>query len=146
MFTKVVLASHVGLNCKASDLKFTIEDALRRYRPNIDKLSIRSDNGPQMTSNQFYEYVKGLGLEHEFIPVRIPNKNAFIESFFSIVETQFLQVRYFKNFREAYEETHNFIDFYNTERLHGSLKFKSPIEYLKDFKDGKINDNRLVKC
>lgn len=56
-----------------------------------------------MTSNQFNHYITTVGLEHEFIPVRTPNKNAFIESFFSIYETQFLQVRYFNSLKEAYE-------------------------------------------
>ncbi len=70
-----------------------------------------------MTSSQFYKYVNSVGLEHEFIPIRTPNRNAFIESFFSIYETQFLQVRYFDSLKEVYEQTEEFIEFYNTDRL-----------------------------
>ena len=98
VFNKEIKGYHLGYHCKASDLKITIEQAIKQNRPNLDELVIRSDNSPQMTSKQLYNYLDEIGLEHEFIPVRCPNKNAFIESFFSIYETQFLQVRYFKSF------------------------------------------------
>jgi len=34
---------------------------------------------------------------------------------------EFLQVRYFADYSQAYEETVGFIHNYNTERIHGSL-------------------------
>ena len=74
-----------------------------------------------------------------------PNKNAFIESFFSIYETQFLQVRYFETLKDAYEQTEEFIKFYNTERLHGSLKHKTPAEFNDLFNKGEIK-NMVVNC
>lgn len=93
-----------------------------------------------MTSNMFYKYINDIGLEHEFIPVKCPNKNAFIESFFSIFEIQFLQVWYLNSMSEVFEKTVNFIDFYNKERLHGSLKYKTPIQFKEMYKDGLKTD------
>jgi len=119
VFNKEIKNYHLGYNCKSKDLKFAVEQAIAIHKPNISELTLRSDNGPQMTSNQFFEYVSSIHLEHEFIPVRTPNKNAFIESFFSIYETQFLQVRYFNNFKDVYKQTNEFVEFYNNERLHG---------------------------
>ncbi|MFZ9594782.1 MAG: integrase core domain-containing protein [Bdellovibrionia bacterium] len=55
------------------------------------------------------------------IPVQAPNKNAQIESFFSILGLEFLSVIYFYGFEEAYEKTQHFICFYNQDRLHGAL-------------------------
>lgn len=145
VFNKKIVGSHLGYHCKARDLKVTVNQAIRKLKPNLDELVIRSDNGPQMTSNQFNQYILEVGLEHEFIPVRSPNKNAFIESFFSIYETQFLQVRYFATLRDAYEQTEDFINFYNTERLHGSLKYKTPKEFTDLFNRGEIK-NMVVNC
>lgn len=79
------------------------------------ELIIRSDNGSQMTCNAFRKKVEELGLAHEYIPPATPNKNAYIESFFSIYEIEFLQVRYFATFEEAYRQTMEFIEFYNTK-------------------------------
>ncbi len=65
----------------------------KRSRPDP---SIRSDNGPQMSSNRFYFYLKNLEkkLTHEFIPPRSPDRNAYIEAFNSILETEVLKVQY----------------------------------------------------
>jgi len=52
-------------------------------------------------------------------------KNAHVESFFSILETEFIQTHYFGSMSEAYELTHSFIDFYNQRRIHKSLKYKN---------------------
>ena len=74
IFTKDIVNYHIGLSCKAKDLKITYEQALSKFRKlDPSKLVIRSDNGPQMTSNQFKEYIEGSS-EHEFIPPGCPNK------------------------------------------------------------------------
>lgn len=145
VFNKKIVGSHIGYSCKASDLKFTIDQSIKKYGVKPEELVIRSDNGPQMTSNQLNEYVESIGLEHEFIPARTPNKNAFIESFFSIYETQFLQVRYFKSLKEVYEQTEEFINFYNNQRLHGSLNYKTPNEFDNLFKQGLV-ESMVVNC
>jgi transposase InsO family protein len=113
-----------------------------------DELIIRSDNGPQMRSNEFHKYLEKLEhrLAHEFIPVQTPNKNAHVESFFSILEAEFIQVRYFKTFAEAYSQTHAWVKFYNTSRIHGSLGMRAPAEVLEIWRRGEhleIKDVRL---
>lgn len=145
VFNKQIVGTHIGYHCKAKDLKFTIDQAIKKHTPKIEELTIRSDNGPQMTSHELNNYVIQIGLEHEFIPPRTPNKNAFIESFFSIYETQFLQVRYFRNLKNVYEQTEEFVSFYNNTRLHGSLDYKTPKEFNELFDKGMIK-NKVVSC
>ena len=132
IFTRKIVGYHIGKSCKAGDLVFTLDNALNNEGINsIDNnLVIRSDNGPQMTSHLFKSYLSELNfnLDHEFIPSGECNKNAHIESFNSIFDTEFLQVKYFNNFLEAYEATVNFIIFYNEDRIHGSLKYNTPLE------------------
>ena len=73
-----------------------------------------------------------------------PNKNAYIESFFSIFEIAFLQTHQFNNFTEAYKETVHFINFYNRYRIHGSLGGKSPQEFRSYWEDLDIVDSRSM--
>jgi putative transposase len=82
-----------------------------------------------MSAHLFQEGIKKLAVEHEFIPVKTPNKNAHIESFFSIYDLH-LQEQYFWNLRDAYHWTLEFMDFYNKQRIHGSLGM-SPEEFAK---------------
>ena len=147
VFDRRVVDYHVGLTCKATELVMTLEGALRKAGKDVVDLMIRSDNGPQMTSNVLRRHLETLEAElsHEFIPPATPNKNAHVESFFSILETEFLQVKYFRDFRAAYIETTNFIDFYNNNRVHGSVGNMPPTEAHEKLLNGdlKIKDVRV---
>src|SRR3989338_1338764 len=95
-----------------------------------------------MSSNRFHFYLKKLEqkLKHEFIPPRTPNRNAYIEAFFSIFESTVIQVQYFKNFTEVYRSVVAFIDFYNNRRMHGSIGKLSPAKFLEKYKNGEVTN------
>lgn len=134
-----MVGAHVGLRCQAGDLRNTLALAIQAEGITVEHaLVIRSDNGPQMTANEVRRWLASLEekLSHEFIPVRTPNKNAHIESFFSILELEFLSMTYFVTFAEAYEKTHEFIRFYNTERIHGSIGDITPVEAMEAIERG----------
>ncbi len=139
--TKKVTGWYVGKTCKAGDLVFTLNQAVKSEGITSENpLTIRSDNGPQMSSNRFYFYLKNLKkkLTHEFIPPRSPDRNAYIEAFNSILETEVLKVQYYKTFEDVYASIFRFIEFYNNRRLHGSLNFKSPKMFIEGLKNGTI--------
>lgn len=96
VYTKKVVAYSLGKSIKAGQLILTLNSALVAENISHDHpLQIRSDNGPQMSSNRFHFYLKKLErkLSHEFIPPRTPNRNAYIESFFSIFEKTVIEIR-----------------------------------------------------
>ncbi len=131
VFTRKISGEHVGLRCQTGDLRNALARALRSEGITTKhELVIRSDNGPQMTTKEVRVCLASLEekLMHDFIPVRTPNKNAHIESFFSLLELEFLRVTYFSIFSEAYEKTHKFIQFYNEEGTYGSIGDIAPAE------------------
>ena len=139
--SKKVTGYYVGKTCKAGDLVFTLNEAIKNEAITDEQsLVIRSDNGPQMSSNRFYFYLKSLEkkLTHEFIPPRSPDRNAYIEAFNSILEIEVLQVRYFKTFQSVYEAVMEFIKFYNVRRLHSSLGYLSPKMFMDGVNNGSI--------
>jgi putative transposase len=141
VLSRKVMGKYVGSHCNAGDLRFTLNEAMKRANIKDGQMLItRSDNGSQMTSNVFYKYLKELEkkLCHEFIPPATPNKNAHVESFFSILEIEFMQTRYFRTMAEAYTQTHAFIDFYNQRRIHKALKYRTPNEIIVDYELGKV--------
>ena len=146
VFTKKVVGYHIGKSCKAGDLAQTLDQALRNNDISADHpLTIRSDNGPQMSSNKFFFYLKRIEkkLSHEFIPPRTPDRNAYIEAFFSILERELLSDRYFATFLDAYNAVVRFINFYNTRRLHGSLDDRSPEMFMRDFAAGLVKQHTV---
>jgi putative transposase len=147
VFSRKVVGVYVGLRCQAGDLRNTLAQAITAEGITAeDRLVIRSDNGPQMTANEVSRWLASLEekLSHEFIPIRTPNKNAHIESFFSILELEFLSMTYFSTFAEAYEKTHAFIRFYNSERIHGSIGDITPVEALSKYKRGEFLNIKAI--
>ncbi len=140
VYMRLIVDYYVGLRCSGKDLVFTLNNALEKHKiMGREQLVIRSDNGSQMTSNVFINNIRKYDetqIIHELIPPATPNMNAHIEAFNSIFEIEFLQPRYFNTYAQAYKETTEFMDFYNTKRIHGSLKNRTPMEVLASFNNG----------
>lgn len=133
VFTREVKEYHVGKKCTAKDILAHLELALGQPGVDSSGLVIRSDNGSQMTSYRFKKKIESLGLEHEFTPPSTPNLNAYIESFFSIVDRELFKDRDYATYADAYESVVKFIKHYNEIRIHGALNMMTPKEFTKNY-------------
>jgi putative transposase len=139
VFDRNIVAHHRGKVCNTHDILHTVQKALLKRREVQGKqLIIRTDNGPQFISKDFHAFCEQAEIEHERIPNQTPNKNAYIESFHSILERECYQRNCFETYDEAFREVDRFIRYYNNERIHGSLKDWPPKEYLKQVVNGAI--------
>ncbi|HZJ83314.1 MAG TPA: IS3 family transposase [Clostridia bacterium] len=140
VFDRGIIDYHIGLNCTGHDAIFTLKNALNRRDIDAKEsgLVIRSDNGPQFISHIFEETCNSLGLEHERIPVKTPNKNAHIEAFHRILEDDCLAINEFETYGEAFIGVIDFMDFYCNTRIHSSIGYISPTEYYRGVLAGSI--------
>lgn len=139
VFDRSIIDYHIGLTCDASDTVFTLKSALRRRGIQPEHgLVVRSDNGPQYISHRFSEACNELGIEHERIPVKCPNKNAHIEAYHRILEDDCLSINEFDSFSDAYRAVKENDDFYNNVRIHSAIRYMSPADYFKGCRDGKV--------
>jgi len=139
VFDRSIIDYHMGLACESKDAVFTLESAMERRRVGRGQgLVVRSDNGPQFTSHIFEESCEKLGIEHERIPVKCPNKNAHIEAYHRILEDDCLSYSEFDNYVEAYKTIGEVVDFYNHIRLHSAIGYISPNEYYQGCLSGQI--------
>lgn len=132
IFDRSIIGYHMGFHCEAKDAAALLRKCLIRrnlFVEGAEKPVIRTDNGPQFVSYKFSECCKEIGVEHERIPVKTPNKNAHIESFHRILEDDCLNKYEFQKYAEAYEIVNEFMEFYNNRRIHSSLRFMSPNEF-----------------
>ena len=90
---------------------------------------IRSDNGLIFQSRRFREACSSYGLKQEFITPYCPQQNGMIERFFGTLKEECVWIQRFKNFEEARQIISKWIDWYNEERPHSSLGYKSPRNY-----------------
>lgn len=87
VFDRVIVQQYRGPACEAKHAVQTLWRALESRIGEEESLPvIRTDNGPQFVSKLFGDTCESLDLEHERIPPRSPNMNAYIESFHSLLE------------------------------------------------------------
>lgn len=146
VFDRALVAYHHGLSCEAKDLVQITQEALMKLQL-FDKTNrpvIRSDNGPQFISHRFAEACAQFGVLHERIPPKTPNKNAHIESFHAILESECYQRHAFESYQQSYEIVSGFIHNYNHKRIHGSLYDLSPYEYRDAIQQGAV-EPKVIK-
>lgn len=141
-----IIGHFKGKACGTKDIIQMVRKALlkRNVFAGGTRLVIRTDNGPQFVSNAFYAFAKETDFEHERIPNRTPNKNAYIESFHSVLERDCYQRNSFDTYQDAFDAVDRFIRFYNERRLHGSLKDMSPVEYLDKCLNGEMQFKEIA--
>lgn len=118
-------------------LKSTLND--------FKKITIRNDNGSQFIANDVRGYFQYHGIKHEFTNVATPEDDGHIEAFHSILEREFLQRNDYTTFDEMKCAIVRFMKCYNEERLHGSLNYKTPQQFINEFnKNNFFEESREV--
>jgi putative transposase len=104
--------------------------ASRQPGPNLVH---HSDRGTQYASD---EYVQRLEEAQMFISMSRPARpweNAYCESFMRTLKSEEIECRAYSTMEELEQNIENFIEgFYNRERLHSALNYRSPEEFEND--------------
>lgn len=107
--------------------------SLKSSLNDFKKITIRNDNGSQFIANDVRGYFQYHGIKHEFTNLATPEDDGHIEAFHSIMEREFLQRNDYISFEEMKAAIARFMKCYNEERLHGSLNYKTPVQFIKEF-------------
>lgn len=131
LFSRKIVGWSMGNSLKSSIVINALNMAINREKPN-EGLMAHSDRGVQYTSQNYRELIafKKFILSHS----RKGNchDNAVVESFFHSLKTEFTYFENFKTREEAQRRIFEWIEvFYNKERIHSFLGYKSPVEYEK---------------
>ncbi len=94
-------------------------------------LVLRTDNGCQFTSRRFVETLRVHDITHSRTGYNNPEGNAMVERFYRTLKEEEVWLKEYQVIREAAGAIHRFIDFYNNERIHSSLDWLTPAQYLK---------------
>jgi putative transposase len=93
---------------------------------------IRCDNGPEFWSKAFLGWAERRGVEIDFIDPGKPNQNAFIESFNSRFRDECLNENLFFDRDHASLTILKYNKYYNEERPHSTLEYKTPKEFCEE--------------
>ena len=125
-YTKKVVGYRIDRSITAEEVVDTFHRAVNEYGiPHI----LRSDNGPEFRSKLLNSFLNTNRITHEFIEKGKPYQNGIAESFMDKFRDECLNLHLFRNIEEAKEVIENYINFYNSERPHSSLHYRTPIEF-----------------
>ena len=103
--------------------------ARARGRQRLEGAVFHSDHGCQYTSEQFRATCERLRIVQSMGSVGDSYDNAMAESFWSSLKRELVDDAHFTTKEEARRAIFEWIIWYNNERLHSSLGYKSPREF-----------------
>lgn len=140
VYTREWVAYCFDLSAVKENAIISVENALVSHGGVVpEKLTIRADNGSQYTSNAFRKSMSVLGLKLEHIAVNTPEQNGHIESFHKSLKKEYIWTMDFQDYQQAEAAIKGaFVD-YNQNRIHSSLGYVTPYEFIASLKTKVIN-------
>jgi putative transposase len=132
-YDREIVGWEFALRGRANEAERALEMAcLARFgtlRPRGEVPVVRSDNGLIFQSRRFREACRFYRLPQEFITPYTPEQNGMIERWFRSLKEECVWQQHFQNFAEARRAIHAWITWYNDERPHQALGYRSPQQY-----------------
>jgi len=127
-YSRYIVHHELRQNMQEFDVQLTVQRALEKY-PGVTPRLI-TDNGAQYISKDFAEFLKLSGLQHIRTSIAYPQSNGKIERYHRTINEECLQKRSLVNLDDARKQIAAYIVTYNTKRLHNSLFFLTPEDFL----------------
>lgn len=109
-----------------------VEDSLLyalEIRKVDEKLIIHSDRGMPYRSNRWKELMDKYSINPSMSRKANCIDNACIESFFSFLKAERKELKTVQDLEEAKQMIHDYIQYYNHERIQGVLNYGTPVHY-----------------
>jgi putative transposase len=129
-FTRKLVGWTLDRRCRASEWISALRLALDNQKINSEEarrsLTLRSDNGCQPTSNKYVKYLKETGINGQYTGYNAPDDNAFVERVIRTIKEEEIWLNLYDSWSDAHEAVDEYIQFYNNERIHSALNYKTP--------------------
>ena len=128
LYSRKIVGFKISSTPNTRLIKSTFEQAYLARHPKSG-LIFHSDQGTAYTSNTFRKYLLSLGVKQSFSQKGTPYDNSPQESFYSTLKKEELYRREYSSEKNFKESLGKYIDYYNNERPHSRLKYRSPSQY-----------------
>lgn len=114
-------------------------------RSTENELLFHSDNGSNYISKTFMKYLDSLGVKQSFSRRSMPYDNSVCESCFSNMKREELYRTNYRSETELKDSIKRYIAFYNGERPHSLLRYRTPDRAEAEFyKNHVASGNRVL--
>ena len=129
-YSRYVLSWRLSNTLDASFCVDALEEALRKGKPEI----FNTDQGAQFTSEAFTRILEQHGIRISMDGKGSYNDNLFIERLWRTVKYEEVYLKAYQDGRDAGTNLNNYFRFYNTERPHQALGYRTPAEIFNSMK------------
>jgi putative transposase len=137
-YSRYVLHHEVRHTMSEYDVQLTVQKARDKFpdaRPGVI-----TDNGGQFIAKEFKEFIKTAELTHIRTSIKYPESNGKVERFHRTISEECLRIKSPVNFEDYKIYIEDYVSFYNTKRLHASLNYLTPEDYLLGRKEERIRE------
>ncbi len=124
VYSRYVLSWRLSNTLEAGFCIEALEEALKKGTPDI----FNTDQGAQFTSEAFTGLLQLHGIRISMDGKRSYNDNLFIERLWRSVKYEEVYLKAYQDGREARAGIGHYFHFYNTERPHQALGYRTPVE------------------
>lgn len=132
LFSRKVIAHGISMNNTTYLVTSTFKKAFDD-RGHPQRLTFHSDRGVQYTSYSFQKLLRLNKVVQSFSKSGSPHDNAVSEAFFASMKKEELYRTNYKSENDFRKSVEQYIRFYNYERPHSTLAYKSPDRFEREY-------------
>ena len=141
-FSRYVVHWEIREAMKETDVELIVQRALEKF-PGVTPRLI-SDNGPQFIAKDFKEFIRFSGMTHVRTSPYYPQSNGKIERAQGTFKQECIREKCPRTIEEAQRWVGEYIEHYNTRRLHSAIGYVAPLDMLEG-RQGAIQAQRERK-
>lgn len=128
-YSRYVVHWEIRERMKEADVEIVIQRARERF-PDVSPRII-TDNGPQFIARDFKEFIRVTGMSQVRTSPYYPASNGKIERWHRSVKAESLRTRTPLSLNDAIATVSEFVEYYNSVRLHSAIGYLAPKEKLE---------------
>lgn len=134
LYARKIISYKIGKINSTQLVKTTFKIAYEKRKPS-KSLIFHTDRGSNYISKVLNDYLKSLQITHSFSRAYVPYDNSVMESFFASLKREELYRKKYRSEKEFYKAVEDYIKFYNEQRPHAKLQYKTPNQKEREYKE-----------
>lgn len=128
-YSRYIVHWEIRKSMTAADVEIVLQRARERFPGEHPR--VISDNGPQFIARDFKQFIRISGMSHVRTSAYYPQSNGKIERWHQSLKKECIRPKCPLSLAEARAVVENFVEYYNTKRLHSALGYVTPEDKLQ---------------
>jgi putative transposase len=127
-YSRFVIHWEIRETMKESEVETIVQRAREQFPG--ERPRIISDNGPQFVAKDFKEFIRICGMTHVRTSPYYPQSNGKMERWYKTLKGGCIRVKTPLSLNDARRLVTEFVEYYNTVRLHSAIAYITPMDKL----------------